>query len=36
MNNYLENSAKAWLKKVQGCLAGLLYSTVFVLERFNT
>lgn len=35
MNCNLKNSVILWVKKVRGCLAGLLHSTVFVLKRFN-
>lgn len=35
MNHNLKNSAILWVRKVQGCSAGLLYSTVLVLKRFN-
>jgi len=31
----IKNSAVLWVKKVQACLAVLLYSTVLVLRRFD-
>lgn len=36
MNRNLKNSVILWVKKVQGCLAGVLYSAVLVLKRFTT
>lgn len=34
MNHNLKNSVLLWVKNVQGCLAGVLYSAVLVLKRF--